>query len=92
MRRFAHREHPDLWPILDGADIKILQVACGFGHTIVLDAAGKVYTFGLNQAEQLGSASSLQHSAFALVVDVSAWMLPQIMQTLAASLAGRFDP
>jgi alpha-tubulin suppressor-like RCC1 family protein len=67
MRRFAHRGHPDLWPILDGADIKILQVACGFGHTIVLDAAGKVYTFGLNQAEQLGSVSSLQHLLWLLM-------------------------
>jgi alpha-tubulin suppressor-like RCC1 family protein len=78
MQRFARRGHLDLWPTLDGANIKILQVACGFGHTIVLDAAGKVYTFGLNQAEQLGSVSLLRQ-AFALVVDVSAWMLPQIM-------------
>ena len=36
------------------SDIKLVQVACGLMHTLVLSDDGRVYSFGCNAGGQLG--------------------------------------
>ena len=35
-------------------NVRVVQVACGNGFTIVVDTAGKVYSWGINGEGQLG--------------------------------------
>ena len=41
------------------AGIKVSQVACGWRHSLALDAEGRVYTFGWSKYGQLGHGDNM---------------------------------
>lgn len=45
-------------PVDQFADMDVIQIAAGFDHTLALDADGSMYSWGKNNAGQLGHADS----------------------------------
>ena len=51
--------------------MRITQIACGSDFTLVLNAAGKVYSFGSGQSGQLGVGAYVTHSALPCQVEIA---------------------